>query len=190
MCRSVRPRLTVYICQGSLQESPLLERHCTIENGEHRSSTSLHGEDPACWSKVWEWSAQVWGSKLFSGLFLCSVSCFVLGGAHRCRAHPKDGLCVLHSSGNDQPGVQTESYRHPHPAKWPGMTSTRGCSFTRLMAWVFHYQSCLMWKLYQQALQRSLLTWRCRIKPQSCLHITSHRLLHKWLIAALATIGT
>ncbi|XP_017280634.1 upstream-binding protein 1 isoform X3 [Kryptolebias marmoratus] len=40
--RSVRPRLTVYVCQESPQESPLLERHCTIENGEHRSSTSLH----------------------------------------------------------------------------------------------------------------------------------------------------
>ncbi|XP_008420088.1 upstream-binding protein 1 isoform X3 [Poecilia reticulata] len=40
--RSVRPRLTVYICQESPQGSPLLERHCTIENGEHRSSASLH----------------------------------------------------------------------------------------------------------------------------------------------------
>ncbi|XP_013861192.1 upstream-binding protein 1 isoform X1 [Austrofundulus limnaeus] len=40
--RSVRPRLTVYVCQESPQESPLLERHCTIENGEHRNSTSLH----------------------------------------------------------------------------------------------------------------------------------------------------
>ncbi|XP_014910506.1 upstream-binding protein 1 [Poecilia latipinna] len=40
--RSVRPRLTVYVCQESPQGSPLLERHCTIENGEHRSSASLH----------------------------------------------------------------------------------------------------------------------------------------------------
>uniref|UniRef100_A0A3Q2ZPP5 Upstream-binding protein 1 n=1 Tax=Kryptolebias marmoratus TaxID=37003 RepID=A0A3Q2ZPP5_KRYMA len=40
--RSVRPRLTVYVCQESPQESPLLERHCTIENGEHRSSTMYH----------------------------------------------------------------------------------------------------------------------------------------------------
>ncbi|XP_032436639.1 upstream-binding protein 1 isoform X2 [Xiphophorus hellerii] len=40
--RSVRPRMTVYVCQESPQGSPLLERHCTIENGEHRSSASLH----------------------------------------------------------------------------------------------------------------------------------------------------
>uniref|UniRef100_A0A8C3G818 Upstream binding protein 1 n=1 Tax=Cyclopterus lumpus TaxID=8103 RepID=A0A8C3G818_CYCLU len=33
--RSVRPRLTVYICQESPQESPLLETHATNENGEH-----------------------------------------------------------------------------------------------------------------------------------------------------------
>uniref|UniRef100_A0A8C6WLU9 Upstream-binding protein 1 n=1 Tax=Neogobius melanostomus TaxID=47308 RepID=A0A8C6WLU9_9GOBI len=33
--RSVRPRLTVYVCQESPQESPLLERHSTHENGEH-----------------------------------------------------------------------------------------------------------------------------------------------------------
>uniref|UniRef100_A0A3B4ZFA7 Upstream-binding protein 1 n=1 Tax=Stegastes partitus TaxID=144197 RepID=A0A3B4ZFA7_9TELE len=33
--RSVRPRLTVYVCQESPQESPLLERHGTNENGEH-----------------------------------------------------------------------------------------------------------------------------------------------------------
>uniref|UniRef100_G3NPS3 Upstream-binding protein 1 n=1 Tax=Gasterosteus aculeatus aculeatus TaxID=481459 RepID=G3NPS3_GASAC len=33
--RSVRPRLTVYVCQESPQESPLLERHATSENGEH-----------------------------------------------------------------------------------------------------------------------------------------------------------
>ncbi|KAM6899335.1 upstream-binding protein 1 isoform 2-T2 [Xenentodon cancila] len=40
--RSVRPRLTVYVCQESLQESPLLERHCTSENGENSISPSLH----------------------------------------------------------------------------------------------------------------------------------------------------
>uniref|UniRef100_A0A669EDJ3 Upstream-binding protein 1 n=1 Tax=Oreochromis niloticus TaxID=8128 RepID=A0A669EDJ3_ORENI len=33
--RSVRPRLTVYVCKESLQESPLLDRHSTNENGEH-----------------------------------------------------------------------------------------------------------------------------------------------------------
>uniref|UniRef100_A0A671TTY2 Upstream-binding protein 1 n=1 Tax=Sparus aurata TaxID=8175 RepID=A0A671TTY2_SPAAU len=32
--RSVRPRLTVYVCQESLQESPLLERHGSNENGD------------------------------------------------------------------------------------------------------------------------------------------------------------
>ncbi|XP_074468487.1 upstream-binding protein 1 isoform X5 [Sebastes fasciatus] len=40
--RSVRPRLTVYVCQESQQESPLLERHATNENGEHSISSSLH----------------------------------------------------------------------------------------------------------------------------------------------------
>ncbi|XP_041867996.1 upstream-binding protein 1 isoform X2 [Melanotaenia boesemani] len=40
--RSVRPRLTVYVCQESPQESPLLERHCTSENGDHSVSPSLH----------------------------------------------------------------------------------------------------------------------------------------------------
>ncbi|XP_049890264.1 upstream-binding protein 1 isoform X7 [Epinephelus moara] len=40
--RSVRPRLTVYVCQESPQESPLLERHATNENGEHSISPSLH----------------------------------------------------------------------------------------------------------------------------------------------------
>ncbi|XP_033981171.1 upstream-binding protein 1 isoform X4 [Trematomus bernacchii] len=40
--RSVRPRLTVYVCQESLQESPLLERHATNENGDHSISSSLH----------------------------------------------------------------------------------------------------------------------------------------------------
>ncbi|XP_034748363.1 upstream-binding protein 1 isoform X5 [Etheostoma cragini] len=45
--RSVRPRLTVYVCQESLLESPLLEsplleRHSTNENGEHSISSSLH----------------------------------------------------------------------------------------------------------------------------------------------------
>ncbi|XP_029298746.1 upstream-binding protein 1 isoform X3 [Cottoperca gobio] len=40
--RSVRPRLTVYVCQESPQESPLLERHATNENGDHSISSSLH----------------------------------------------------------------------------------------------------------------------------------------------------
>lgn len=40
--RSVRPRLTVYVCQESPQESPLLERHSTNENGEHSVPSSLH----------------------------------------------------------------------------------------------------------------------------------------------------
>lgn len=44
LCRSVRPRLTVYICQESSQESPLLERHSANENGEHSISSSLHGK--------------------------------------------------------------------------------------------------------------------------------------------------
>uniref|UniRef100_A0A3P9J9D2 Upstream-binding protein 1 n=1 Tax=Oryzias latipes TaxID=8090 RepID=A0A3P9J9D2_ORYLA len=32
--RSVRPRLTVYVCRESPQQSPLLERHCSSENGD------------------------------------------------------------------------------------------------------------------------------------------------------------
>uniref|UniRef100_A0A8C3AF41 Upstream-binding protein 1 n=1 Tax=Cyclopterus lumpus TaxID=8103 RepID=A0A8C3AF41_CYCLU len=40
--RSVRPRLTVYICQESPQESPLLETHATNENGEHSISSMYH----------------------------------------------------------------------------------------------------------------------------------------------------
>ncbi|KAM3596367.1 uncharacterized protein V6R79_013260 [Siganus canaliculatus] len=40
--RSVRPRLTVYVCQESPQESPLLERHGTNENGDNSISSSLH----------------------------------------------------------------------------------------------------------------------------------------------------
>ncbi|KAM4540073.1 upstream-binding protein 1 isoform 2-T2 [Odontesthes bonariensis] len=40
--RSVRPRLTVYVCQESAQESPLLERHCSSENGDHSIAPSLH----------------------------------------------------------------------------------------------------------------------------------------------------
>ncbi|XP_058475211.1 upstream-binding protein 1 isoform X4 [Solea solea] len=40
--RSVSPRLTVYVCQESPQESPLLETHGTNENGEHSISSSLH----------------------------------------------------------------------------------------------------------------------------------------------------
>uniref|UniRef100_A0A3B3ZCU2 Grh/CP2 DB domain-containing protein n=1 Tax=Periophthalmus magnuspinnatus TaxID=409849 RepID=A0A3B3ZCU2_9GOBI len=41
-CRSVRPRLTVYVCQESPRESPLLERHSSNENGEHSVPSSLH----------------------------------------------------------------------------------------------------------------------------------------------------
>uniref|UniRef100_H3DHV3 Upstream-binding protein 1 n=1 Tax=Tetraodon nigroviridis TaxID=99883 RepID=H3DHV3_TETNG len=37
-CRSVRPRLTVYVCQ----ESPVVERHGTNENGENSISPGLH----------------------------------------------------------------------------------------------------------------------------------------------------
>ncbi|XP_075872266.1 upstream-binding protein 1 isoform X2 [Nelusetta ayraudi] len=40
--RSVRPRLTVYVCQESPQESPLLERHGNNKNGEHSIASSLH----------------------------------------------------------------------------------------------------------------------------------------------------
>ncbi|XP_024153893.1 upstream-binding protein 1 isoform X1 [Oryzias melastigma] len=40
--RSVRPRLTVYVCRESPQQSPLLERHCTSENGEDGVSPRLH----------------------------------------------------------------------------------------------------------------------------------------------------
>ncbi|XP_055012949.1 upstream-binding protein 1 isoform X1 [Boleophthalmus pectinirostris] len=40
--RSVRPRLTVYVCQESPRESPLLERHSSNENGEHSVPSSLH----------------------------------------------------------------------------------------------------------------------------------------------------
>nr|XP_019945964.1 PREDICTED: upstream-binding protein 1-like [Paralichthys olivaceus] len=39
--RSVCPRLTVYVCQESPQESPLLERHGSNENGEHSISSNL-----------------------------------------------------------------------------------------------------------------------------------------------------
>uniref|UniRef100_A0A665VWW6 Upstream-binding protein 1 n=1 Tax=Echeneis naucrates TaxID=173247 RepID=A0A665VWW6_ECHNA len=39
--RSVCPRLTVYVCQESPRESPLLERHATNENGDHSISSSL-----------------------------------------------------------------------------------------------------------------------------------------------------
>lgn len=41
--RSVRPRLTVYVCQ----ESPVVERHGTNENGENSISPGLHGKDAA-----------------------------------------------------------------------------------------------------------------------------------------------
>ncbi|XP_024920772.1 upstream-binding protein 1 isoform X4 [Cynoglossus semilaevis] len=39
--RSVCPRLTVYVCKESPQESPLLETHGTNENGDHNISSSL-----------------------------------------------------------------------------------------------------------------------------------------------------
>uniref|UniRef100_A0A3B3ZCA9 Grh/CP2 DB domain-containing protein n=1 Tax=Periophthalmus magnuspinnatus TaxID=409849 RepID=A0A3B3ZCA9_9GOBI len=41
-CRSVRPRLTVYVCQESPRESPLLERHSSNENGEHSVPSMYH----------------------------------------------------------------------------------------------------------------------------------------------------
>uniref|UniRef100_A0A3P8WG42 Upstream-binding protein 1 n=1 Tax=Cynoglossus semilaevis TaxID=244447 RepID=A0A3P8WG42_CYNSE len=37
------PRLTVYVCKESPQESPLLETHGTNENGDHNISSSLRG---------------------------------------------------------------------------------------------------------------------------------------------------
>ncbi|CAL8296617.1 unnamed protein product [Lota lota] len=40
--RSVRPRLTLYVCQESLSESPLLERRGNSENGEPSSPSSLY----------------------------------------------------------------------------------------------------------------------------------------------------
>ncbi|XP_061753129.1 upstream-binding protein 1 isoform X2 [Nerophis ophidion] len=40
--KSVRPRLTLYVCQESPQDSPLLERHAANENGEQCASPSLH----------------------------------------------------------------------------------------------------------------------------------------------------
>ncbi|CAL8293854.1 unnamed protein product [Merluccius merluccius] len=40
--RSVRPRLTVYVCQESLIDSPLLERRGNSENGEPSSPSSLY----------------------------------------------------------------------------------------------------------------------------------------------------
>lgn len=40
LCRSVRPRLTVYICQ----ESPVVKRHGTNENGENSIAPGLHGK--------------------------------------------------------------------------------------------------------------------------------------------------
>uniref|UniRef100_A0A668AW50 Upstream-binding protein 1 n=1 Tax=Myripristis murdjan TaxID=586833 RepID=A0A668AW50_9TELE len=40
--RSVRPRLTVYVCQESPSESPLLERRGNNENGEHTNPSSLY----------------------------------------------------------------------------------------------------------------------------------------------------
>ncbi|CDQ86005.1 unnamed protein product [Oncorhynchus mykiss] len=41
-CRSVRPRLTIYVCQEGDVESPLLERRCDSENGEHSDSPNLY----------------------------------------------------------------------------------------------------------------------------------------------------
>lgn len=35
----------MYVCKESLQESPLLDRHSTNENGEHCLSSGLHGKD-------------------------------------------------------------------------------------------------------------------------------------------------
>lgn len=43
VCRSVRPRLTVYVCQESPRDSPLLERHSSNENGERSVPSRLHG---------------------------------------------------------------------------------------------------------------------------------------------------
>ncbi|KAM6959347.1 upstream-binding protein 1 isoform 2-T3 [Aplochiton taeniatus] len=40
--RSVRPRLTVYVCQESLSESPLLEKRCDSENGDHGDPSNLY----------------------------------------------------------------------------------------------------------------------------------------------------
>uniref|UniRef100_A0A3P9MKY7 Upstream-binding protein 1 n=1 Tax=Oryzias latipes TaxID=8090 RepID=A0A3P9MKY7_ORYLA len=40
--RSVRPRLTVYVCRESPQQSPLLERHCSSENGDDAVSPLYH----------------------------------------------------------------------------------------------------------------------------------------------------
>ncbi|XP_057684264.1 upstream-binding protein 1 isoform X3 [Corythoichthys intestinalis] len=40
--KSVRPRLTLYVCQESPQHSPLLERHASSENGEQGVTPSLH----------------------------------------------------------------------------------------------------------------------------------------------------
>lgn len=48
---------------------------------------------------------------------LCSVSRSVLGGAHGFRIDPEDGVRVQPASGNHQPGVQTGSHRHTHPAQ-------------------------------------------------------------------------
>ena len=109
LCRSVRPRLTVYICQ----ESPTVERHCTSENGENSISPALHGNK----KKPKLWFCSVYNS--FS--FLCSVSCSVSRRAHSCRTDPQDCLCVQPSTRNNQPGVQTGSYRHTHPSQWSGI---------------------------------------------------------------------
>lgn len=117
VCRSVRPRLTLYVCQESPQESPLVERHSSSENGEHGISSSLHGTD---WNSLYsvKWVKHVCECCEFKTcpvVFLCSVSRSVPRGADSCRTDPQDGVCVQPSTGKDQPGVQTGSYRHTHP---------------------------------------------------------------------------
>lgn len=47
LCRSVRPRLTVYVCQ----ESPVVERQGSSENGENSVSPGLHGKNAL--RKLW-----------------------------------------------------------------------------------------------------------------------------------------
>lgn len=109
LCRSVRPRLTMYICQ----ESPVVERHGTNENGDNNISSGLHGK-----KKKKKKFKTLWLCSLYDFLsFLCSVSCSVSGGAHSCRTDPQDRVCVQPSTRNNQPGVQTGSDRHTHPSQ-------------------------------------------------------------------------
>lgn len=118
VCRSVRPRLTVYVCQESPQESPLLERHATSENGEHSIPSSLHGKPAQCNPGVSpRRSACVKILTPLSPRLLRSVSCSVPGGPHSCRTDPQDGVCVQPSTGDDQPGVQAGSDGHTHHAQ-------------------------------------------------------------------------